>query len=102
MRILDEFLVMPSPQIGMHQAPGDGTRAHQADLNDEIVERPRLEAGKHRHLRAALDLEDADRVTLCNHGKSSSILWRNGRKRERHVSMVPEQLKAVIQLRQCT
>lgn len=32
------------------------------DLNDEILETGRLDAGQYRHLRTALDLKDAQRV----------------------------------------
>ena len=45
-----------SPWIG----PGPDDR----DLDDEVVEGLRLHPRQHRHLRAALDLEDADGVAL--------------------------------------
>ena len=49
-------------QIGMHHVALDRPRPHDRDLDDEIVERLRLQSRQHRHLRAALDLEHADRL----------------------------------------
>src|SRR5207253_9070809 len=37
------------------------------DLDDEVVVTPRLQPRQHRHLPAALDLEDADRVGVADH-----------------------------------
>ena len=48
-----------SPWIG----PGPDDR----DFDDEIVERLRPQPRQHRHLRAAFDLEDADRVGTRDH-----------------------------------
>jgi hypothetical protein len=40
----------------------DRPRPHQRHFDDEVVELARLESREHRHLRAALDLEDPHRV----------------------------------------
>jgi hypothetical protein len=42
----------------------DGAGAHNRDLHDEVVIGAGFEAGQHRHLRAAFDLEGAERVGL--------------------------------------
>ena len=53
----------------MHHAALDRAGAHDRDFDDEIVEILRLEPRQHRHLRAALDLEDADGIgAACEHG----------------------------------
>jgi hypothetical protein len=44
----------------MHHAALDRPGAHDRDLDHEVVEFARLQARQHRHLGAALDLEDAD------------------------------------------
>ena len=48
----------------MHHVALDRAGAHDGDLDDEIVEGPRLQPRQHVHLRPALDLEHADRVGL--------------------------------------
>jgi hypothetical protein len=72
-------------QIGMHHVALDRARPHNRDFDDEIVETFRPQPRQHRHLRAALDLEHADRVGARQHlidgrGILRSIL-RDGRQR---------------------
>ena len=49
----------------MHHLALDGSRANERHLDDEIVERARLEPWEGVHLRAALHLEDAHRVGVA-------------------------------------
>ena len=51
----------------MHHAALDRPRAHDRDLDDEIVEAGRLQPRQHRLLRARLDLEYADRIGALAH-----------------------------------
>ena len=60
-----------SPWIG----PGPDDR----DLDDEIVESSGLQPRQHRHLRPALDLEDADRVGPPDHRVGLRIVGRDRR-----------------------
>ena len=46
----------------MHHVALDRARPHDRHLDDEIVEFLRLQPRQHGHLRAALDLEDAERI----------------------------------------
>jgi hypothetical protein len=46
----------------------DRARPHDRDLDHEVIEAARLHARQHAHLRAALDLEGAERVSLLDHG----------------------------------
>ena len=57
----------------------DRTGPDDGDLDDEIVERPRLHPRQHRHLGAALDLEGAERVGLADHGVGARVFRRDGR-----------------------
>ncbi len=51
----------------MHHVALDRPGPHDRDLDDEIVERPRFQARQHVHLRAALDLEHAERLSPLQH-----------------------------------
>ena len=64
-------------QIGMHHVALDRPRPHDRDLDHEIVEFARLEPRQHRHLRAALDLEDAERVGPAQHLVDLGLLGRD-------------------------
>src|SRR5499427_8297403 len=80
--ILDLLQVLPAPQIGMHHIALDRPRAHDRNLDDQIVKRVWLEPRQHRHLGAALDLEHADRVGARQHAIDRWLLRRNGGERE--------------------
>ena len=74
---------VPAPQVRMHHPSLDRPRAHDRHLDDEVVEAPRPEARQHRHLRAALDLEDADRVGRAERVVNARVL--GGDRRERSI-----------------
>ena len=65
--IVDRLLAFAPAQIGMHHVALDRTGPDDRHLDDEIVEGARLEPRQHRHLRAAFDLEGAERVGLADH-----------------------------------
>ena len=81
----------------MHHVALDRAGAHDRHLDDEIVELFRLEARQHRHLRAALDLEHADRVGALDHRIDAGLLGRNGRQRQALAVMLVEELEALRQ-----
>jgi len=58
-RVFDRFLARAPAQIGVHHVALDRPGTHDRDLDDEIVEFLGLQSRQHRHLGAALDLEDA-------------------------------------------
>src|ERR1035438_10304722 len=64
------FNTIPSPEIRMHHVALDRTRPDDGDLDDEIVEFSRPQTRQHVHLRAALDLEHAERLAPAKH------IWR--------------------------
>ncbi len=67
--MLDRLLPGTPPQVRMHHSALDRSGPHDRDLDDEVVEAPRTQPGQHRHLRAALDLEDAHGV-----GRAESVV----------------------------
>ena len=77
-----------SPWIG----PGPDDR----HLDDQIIEGARLDARQHGHLRAALDLEDADRVGLADHRIGARILGRDRGEVERDAFMLGEEVEAAL------
>ena len=81
--IVDVLLALPATEIGMHHVALDGTGPDDRHLDDEIVELTRPEARQHRHLRPALDLEDAERVGPADHVIDLGILRRQRRQLER-------------------
>ncbi len=81
-RELDLLHTLPAPQVGMHHVALDRPRAHDRDLDDEVIKFVRLEPRQHRHLGAALDLEYADRIGARQHAVDLGLLRRNSRQRE--------------------
>ena len=80
----------------------DRTRPDDRDLHDDVVEARRLEARQHRHLRARLDLEHADRVGALQHLVGRRVVGRNVVERERRPLGIaaPEHRERVAQQRE--
>ena len=76
-RKIDRLPSFPAPEVGVHHIPLDRSRAHDGDLDDEIVIGARLEARQHRHLRPGLDLERPERICLADHRIGARILGRD-------------------------
>ena len=79
-----------SPWIG----PGPDDR----DLDDEIVEAARLEARQRVHLRAALDLEDADRVRGAEIVVHRLVVVSQLREVDRDAARLPDVQEAILQI----
>ena len=79
---LDSLVAAAAAQIGVDHVALDGAGADDRDLDDEIVEFARLQSRQHVHLRAALDLEHADRIGLAQHVVDGGIVARHGGERE--------------------
>ena len=62
----------------MHHVALNGPRAHDGDLDDQIVEASGLQARQHRHLRPALDLEYAHGIGAAEHLVHLGVLGRDG------------------------
>ena len=66
-RIGDRLFLRAPAQIRMHHVALDRPGTDDRDLDHEVVELLRLQPRQHRHLRARLDLEHADRVGAADH-----------------------------------
>ena len=80
-------------QIGMHHVALDRARPHDRDFDDQIVETPRLQPRQHRHLRAALDLEHADRIGARQHVVDRRIVLRHRGERKVAGRLLLHQIK---------
>ena len=74
----DRLPAFPPAQIGVHHVALDRAGPDDGDLDDQIVEGARLDAGQHGHLRPAFDLEHPQGVRLADHGVGLGILRRDG------------------------
>ena len=95
-RIVDRLRALAPAQVGMHHVALDRAGPDDRDLDDEIVEGPRLDPRQHRHLRAALDLERAERVGLADHRVGARILGRDGREIEVDALVLAQQVEAAL------
>ena len=68
----------------MHHVALDRAGADDRDLDGDVVEIPRLHPRQHAHLRAALDLKDAERIGLADHLERRFIIVLQGLTRHRH------------------
>ena len=89
----DRLLAFAAAQIGMHHVALDRAGPDDRDLDDEVVEGPRLHPRQHRHLRAALDLEGAERVGLADHRVGARVLGRDGREIELDALVLGEEIE---------
>ncbi len=96
MQVLNGLLAFPTTEIGVDHIPLNRAGADDGDLDDQIVEGARLDAGQHRHLGAALDLEDPDRVRLADHGVGRRILGRDRGQVEGHSLVLGQQIEAAL------
>ena len=63
-------------EIRVHHVADDRTGADDRHFHDEVVEVRRLQPRQRRHLRARLDLEDADRVGLLQQLVDGGVVRR--------------------------
>jgi hypothetical protein len=94
------LLAGAAAQVRVHHPARDRPGPHDRHLDDEVVERRGTQARQHRHLRAALDLEDAERVGAPDHRVGRLVL--RGQRRERQVgaARLPHEVEAPVQVRQ--
>jgi hypothetical protein len=78
---------LAAAQIGVDHVALDRPRPDDRHLDDEVVEGPGLQPRQHRHLRPALDLEDADRIGGAQHLVDRRILGRDAGEVERDAVM---------------
>ena len=91
------LLAHAASQVWMHHVALDRAGTHDRDFNHEIVETLRLQARQHRHLRAALDLENAHRVGARDHGVDARVFGGNRREAMRDAVMARKQVESLAQ-----
>ena len=83
-------------QIGMHHVALDRARPDDRHLDHQVVEGARLDPRQHRHLRAAFDLERAERVGLADHRVGARILGRDGGEIEIDALVLGEEVEGLL------
>ena len=96
MGVAHRLLAVSAAQIGVHHAPHDGPRPHDADLDDQVVVITGFEPGQHGHLRAALDLEAPHGIGLADHGEGGGIVLRDRGEREVPAPVLPDETKGPV------
>ena len=76
-RVVHQRGVFSALQVGVHHATLDGPGAHQGHLYHQVVKAGWFQARQHAHLRAALDLEDTDRVGRPHHPVGGLVFQRD-------------------------
>ena len=99
-RVDHRLLAVPAPQVGMHHPAGDRAGPHDAHLDHQVVVVARPEPRQHRHLRAALDLEDADRIRAADHVVGVRIVGRYPVERQLPAVVPVDQIEADVELRE--
>ena len=95
-RDCDLFCPSAALEIGMHHIALNRPRAHNRNLDHQIIKLARFEARQHIHLRAALDLKNAERIPLAQHRIGFRILARDSRERQRAPVMLLQQIEAFL------
>ena len=79
----------------MHHVALDRSRPDDRDFDHDIVKAFRFHPRQRRHLGAALDLENPDRVRLLHHLVSCRVIIRDVREIERSPAF-PAKLKRIL------
>ena len=77
----DGVLAVAPAEVGVDHVALDGAGADNRHLDDQIVEVPWLQPRQHRHLGAAFNLKDPDRVRVTDHvvdGGVAEVVGKNG------------------------
>ena len=76
--VVDRLKPGAPAQIGVHHVALDRPRPDDRHLDHEIIEFARAQPRQHRHLGAAFDLKDAERIGARQHLVDRRILGRHG------------------------
>ena len=91
------LLALAAAKIGMDHVALDRARPYDRHLDHQVVERPRLQARQHGHLRPALDLEDAQRVGPPDHGVGARVFRGDAGQVERNPLGVLQEVQSALQ-----
>ena len=84
----------------MHHVALDRAGPHDGNLDDQIIERGRLQPWQHRHLGAAFNLEQPETVGPLQHAIDGRILGRQRGDRQIAPVIRAQQIEAFLQARQ--
>ena len=88
------LLAAAALQVRVDHVALDRPRAHDRDLDHQVVEAARLQPRQHVHLRPALDLEHAERIPAAQHVVDLGHLLRDGRQLPPLAVMLLDQVEA--------
>ena len=91
---------LPRVDVRMHGLPLDRPRPHERDLDGDVVEVRRLRPQEALHLRAALDLERADRVRALDVVVHGLVVEGDAREVDHLVVRARDLLDAVLDRRE--
>ena len=92
--------LLPPLDVRVHGLPLDRPRPHERDLHRDVVDRLRPRAEDDLHLRAALDLEAADRVRLLDLLEHVSVVELHAREVDPLAAVARDQVDALLDRRQ--
>ena len=98
--IVDRLEALAPAKVWVDHVALDRPGADDRDLDDEVVERPRLDARQHGHLGAALDLESAERIGLADHRVGARVLGGDRRQVEIDTLVLAKQVEPAAHARQ--
>ena len=93
-RVVDRLNPGAPTQVGVHHAALDRTRAHDRDLDHQIVKAAGFEARQHAHLGPTLNLEHAHGIGPTNHVVGGDVLGRNVLHQHRSATARTDQIEA--------
>jgi hypothetical protein len=81
----------------MHHLSDDRPRPDDGHFHDDVVKASRPKPRQRRHLRAGLDLEDADRVRFLQHAIHRGVVGGKVREIESiHLAIRIDQLQCIL------
>ena len=72
--VIDGLAAGAAIEVRMHQSANNGAGTNDGNFNDDIVKRLRFHARQRRHLCAAFDLENANRIRFLHHLEGRGVV----------------------------
>ncbi len=92
------LLAGAATEVGVHHPAGDRPGPDDAHLDHDVVPDLRPQPRQHRHLRAALELEDAHRVAAPDHPEYRRVVVGDRRHGEVDAAVLFEQSERVVEM----
>src|SRR5918993_79928 len=91
------FESLSAAKVGVQHLADDGSGSDDRDLNDDVVEASRAQARERGHLRAALHLEEPDRVGFLERVVDLLIVLRKMREIDLDVAVALNEAECVFE-----